>query len=278
MSPHAGKAWVFLRTLHKEFDNDNGAMVAAAMSFYTVLSVVPLLIVAIAILGHVLGGQQAYDRVFEHLGRLFAPGQAADIERLLQGIVRGRGTAGGVGLLVLLWAGSQTFVSLERAVNIAWNVRIRRGFVRQRLVAAAMVIAAAALLLVSLGLTTLTRLVMQTRVPVLRMYVADVRWAWDVMAVVPPLVITVVVFTLIYKFLPNRPVNIRHALAGGVVSGALWETAKHLFSWYVVEFAGYTAVYGSLASVILLMVWIYYSSIVMVIGAEVAAIAGGANE
>lgn len=278
---YCGRAWRFLRTLHQEFTEDNGAMVSAAMSFYAVLSVVPLLIMAVAGLGYFLGADQAFANVFDRVGQLspaFAKEKGTAIRDLLEGVVKGKSAAGGLGLLVLLWSGSQTFVSLEMAVNIAWAVKKRRGFIRQRLLAIAMVFVGGLLLLVSFGLTTLARNIQRIKVPVVELALSDLHWLWSLVAVLLPLLITITTFALVFKFLPNRPVRLRHAAVGAVVSGVLWELAKHIFSWYVPRFANYNAVYGSLGTMIILMVWIYYSSMVAVIGAEVAAITARAKK
>jgi membrane protein len=273
---YTGRAWRFIMTLRREFARDNASMVAAAMSFYALLSMVPLLIIAVAALGYVLRSpEQAYSRVFDYVGQ-FSPGLAREqgqgIKELLQGIVGGRKIAGWLGLITLLWTGSQIFVSLEQAINIAWDVNARRGFIRTRLFAILMVMSAGVLLLVTLGLTALVQIVLGLHVEVLGVSLGHLWWLWRVVGVLLPLVITVCMFTLVYKLLPNRAVRLRDALTGAVVAGLLWEVAKQTFSWYVPRFAHFNKVYGSLGGVIILIVWVYYSSMVTVIGAEVSAI------
>ncbi|MDO8683769.1 MAG: YihY/virulence factor BrkB family protein [Armatimonadota bacterium] len=268
------RAWTFMRRLFAEFLKDNGAMVAAAMSFYALLSIIPLLMIAVAGLAHVLqSSTEAYKSVFEYVAR-FSPsqGQEQGIRELLEGIVKGRSVAGGLGLLILLWSGSQIFVSLENAINIAWDVRQRRNFLMQRILAIAMMIGAGILLLISLGLTALVRIIQGYTVPGLRIRLSELHWLWSVAGFLLPLAITIAMFTLVYKILPNRRVKWRDAFVGGFVAGLLWEVAKQGFSFYLTRYAHYSAVYGSLASVIIMMVWIYYSSIVAVIGAEVGAV------
>ncbi|MDO8586044.1 MAG: YihY/virulence factor BrkB family protein [Armatimonadota bacterium] len=263
-------AWDFVRKLYAEFNKDLGPMVSASMSFYALLSLVPLLLVAVAVVAQVLHSTEtaAYSKVFEYVGR-FSPSLAGDP---LKSVVRGRGIAGGLGLLALLWSGTQFFVSLETAVNIAWNVRERRSFVKQRLVALGMALGAGALLLVNLGVTTLTEVVRGFhRIRILNV-ILQAQWTWTAAGFLITLALTTAMFTMVYKFLPNRHVKWRDALVGAGVAAVLWELAKDAFSWYVPRFAGYNRVYGSLGGVIILMVWIYYSSMVTVIGAEVSAL------
>jgi membrane protein len=90
-----------------------------------------------------------------------------------------------------------------------------------------------------------------------------------------PLLVSILTFTIFYWIVPNTHVPVIVALAGGSFAGALWEIAKYGFSYYATHFANYSAVYGSLAGVILLLVWIYYSAIVVIMGAEVASVYAG---
>jgi len=262
-------AWGFVRTLYIEFNKDYGPMVSASMSFYALLSLVPLLIVAVAVMAHILhSADAAYSRVFQYVGQ-FSPSLAGE---LLKSVVRGRGVAGGLGLLALMWSGTQFFVSLQMAVNIAWNVQERRSFLKQRLVAMAMALGAGALLLVNLGITTLLEIVRGFhRIHALNV-ILEAQWTWTVAVLLITLLLATVMFTMVYKFLPNRKVKWRDALVGALVAALLWEIAKDVFSWYVPRFAGYNRIYGSLGGVVILMVWIYYSSMVTVIGAEVSAL------
>jgi membrane protein len=274
-------AWAFLGRLYAEFTKDYGPMVSASMSFYALLSIVPLLIMAVAGMAYVLhflhSTDDAYSKVFDYVNQ-FAPSLAGGAGGLLQSVVKGRGIAGGFAFLALVWSGTQFFVSLEMAVNIAWSVKRRRSFLRQRLVALAMVFGAGLLLLINLGVTTLVAIIRGWHyVPFLNR-VLHSTWIWSVAGSLFTLTLTMITFTCVYRFLPNRRVKWLDALVGGTVAGALWEIAKHFFSWYVSTFGRYNAIYGSLGSVIVLMLWIYYSSIVTVIGAEVAALHANVTE
>ena len=267
---YAGRAWGFVRTLRREFAKDNGGMVAAAMSFYALVSIPPLLLVAVAVLGFVLrSSEQAYVTVLEYVGR-FYPAAALDV---LGHVVRTGGAVGGLGLIFLLWSGSSVFLSLEKAVNIAWAVKVRRGFLRERALAIGMTLGAGVLLLASVGLTTLAGMI--RKAPGLRVILSEMPQGWHLAGLTLPLILTIGMFTLVYKLLPNRPVRLRHALAGGLVAGILCEIGKHAFGWYVSSPARYSVIYGSLTAAIVLMIWIYYSSVATIIGAEVAAINAG---
>jgi membrane protein len=272
---HGLAVWDFIRRLYQEFTKDYGPMVSASMSFYALLSIVPLLILAVAVTGYVLHSRdRAYEEVFLYVGQ-FSPSLA---QGLLEEVVRGRGTAGGLAIVALLWAGTQFFVSLEMAVNIAWDVKRRRGFLKQRLLSMAMVLAAGLLLLLNLGVTALEAIVRGLHVWPAFGTLLQSTWLWTLAGSVFTFLLTVAMFIIVYKFLPNRRVKWRDALVGAAVAGVLWEIAKQAFSWYVPHFGKYNAVYGSLGRVVILMVWIYYSSMVTIIGAEVGALRAHVRE
>jgi membrane protein len=273
LKDHGRAVWDFIRKLFREFSKDYGAMVSAAMSFYALLSLSPLLILAVAVLAYVLHSpEKASAGILDYFNQ-FSPSLAIFAQALLRSIIKGRVAAGGFALVALLWAGSQFFVSLEMAVNIAWDVKHRRGFVRQRVVALIMVLAAGMLLLLNLGVTTLVAVVRNLHVWPALDNLLQSRWLWTIGSWLFTFVLTTAMYIIVYKFLPNRKVKWRDALWGAAVAGVLWEIAKYAFSWYVPHLvARYNAIYGSLAGLVILMIWIYYSSIVTVIGAEVAAL------
>lgn len=257
----------FMKELAKEFALDRSSLVAAAVSYYVFLSLIPLLLLAVAAFGFILRGEEdAYSTVINFLST-YSPEGAGGVAPLIQEIIQGSSAATGFGLIALLWAGSQAFVNLEIAVNIAWDVE-PRSFIKQRLIAIVLLFAVGLLLLLSFGITT--------AISAARGYDffgLDIPgWIWTLLAYPLPLLISIAMFTIVFKLLPNTQVPFAAAFVGGMITGVLWELAKIGFSWYVTNFANFSAVYGSLASVILLLVWIYYSSVVTILGAQISAL------
>lgn len=263
----------FVKQLLKEFNEDNSAMVAAAVSFFIFLSLIPLLLLAVAAFGFVLQSQeQAYQAVLRFLRTAVAEQGLSNAIPLIEGVIRGSSAATGFGIIALLWAGSQAFVNLEIAVNISWNTP-SRGFLKGRLVAIGLLLAVGALLMLSFAVTAAATAIQAHNITILGRNVSQVfGHAWNIFAYFLPLALSVATFTLIYKILPNTYVPNVPALVGGIVAGVLWEGAKYAFSWYVAGLSNYDAIYGSLASIILLLLWIYYSSIVTILGAQIASL------
>lgn len=250
----------------KEFTQDKGTLVAGAISFFTFLSIFPLLLASIGILGIVLGSPEEAQRMILSATRDYAVGSQA--KELITQVVRGGNAATGIGLLLLLWSGTTAVVMLEQAVNVAWDVRQKRNFLKQRGIAMLLFLLVGALVLASLGLTALVSYIQSTEASVIP------GWSWftTLFSYLLPLLVITGMFTLVYKILPYTNVTWRAALTGGIFAGVLWEIALQAFTYYVVNFASYNQVYGSLGAVILLLVWINYSAIIVLLGAELASI------
>ena len=270
------RAYAFVREVVVDYSKDNGALVAAAVSFYVYLSLVPILLLAIAVAGYVLGSpDRAQTIVFGYLKdyspTLTAQGSGA-IQQVVQEVVEVRGAATGIGLLVLLWTASSAFANLEKAINVAYNVTERRNILKTRLLAISIPVLVGLLLAASFVATAGLKAIRSLDVQILGLAPAQWPWIWSFGGYLIPLLVTIGAFTIIYKIMPNTYVPTKVALAGGVVAGILWELAKQAFSFYVSNYANYSKVYGSLAGVILLMVWINYSAVVTMLGAEVASV------
>jgi membrane protein len=266
----------FFKELWQEFIKDNSSLMAAAVSFYIFLSLAPLLLLAAAALSYALGSEeQAYTTVIDYLHG-YSPQlarQTADtIREVLTGFIEGRGAATGFGVVALVWSGSQAFVILSKVMNIAWGSQ-PRSFIWARVLAIGLMFAVGILLLISFGISTAANAVLTYDITLFGHDITALfGQAWRVAAYLLPLIVTIATFTLLYKVMPTAKVPLSSALTAAIVAGLLWESAKQLFSWYVANIVNFNAVYGPLAGIVLLLVWIYYSAVVIILGAQISAI------
>ncbi len=261
------KSWAgVLAETWREFAKDNGSLVAGAVSFFAFLSIFPMLLAAIGILGTVLGSPERAERMILSATSGYAVG--AQVKVLLAQVVRGGNAATGIGLLLLVWSGTTAVVMLENAVNVAWNVRERRGFFARRGLALLLFALTGVLMLISMAATALVRYIERTGPPVLPSW----RWLDSPASHLIPLLVVFGLFTLVYKILPNTRVQWRSAVTGGLFAAVLWQIAVHVFAYYVENFAHHNHIYGSLGAVILLLVWINYSATIALLGAELSSI------
>lgn len=266
----------FGKRLIREFNEDSSPLVAAAVSFFVFLSLVPLLLLAVASLGFFFRSEQHAYEFITNMVRSYSPALADEsgpgIRFILEDIIKGSGAATGIGAIFLLWSGSQAFVNLEKVINIPWNTT-PRGFLKSRLIAILLLIAVGAFLLLSFLITTTANALMTYDITIFGQNLSEAFGiAWRFLSLLLPLVMSIGTFTMIYKIMPNTRVPIRTAFVGGLVAGLLWEAAKQAFSWYVTNFANFSAVYGPLTSLILLLLWIYYSSIITLLGAQLSSL------
>lgn len=255
----------YVRKILNEYSSDNGSLIAGAVSFFIFLSLVPLALLAIALFAFLLGSTaDAQKKLVDMMGvSSVGPG----VGRIISQAIQARGAATGFGILAFLWSGISLIATLENALNHVWDIEEQRSFFKTRLMALGVLLMLLVLLGVSFGMTAaITAIRSHDLIPGLHL-----SWVFDILSYILPLVVTIATFTALYKILPNTQVPWGSALVGGVFAGVMWEIAKYAFSYYVANFANYNQVYGSLGGVILLLLWIYYSSIIVILGAEMAS-------
>lgn len=276
--------WPPIKELFRRFNRDQCPAFAAALSFFAILAIIPMLVVALAAVAFVLRSpDEARLRLQELVISVF-PGSAvqetvrqvltrAGVEQSITTLVHTRGIAGLIGLLALLWISLQIFVNAAPAMNAAFEVKEQRGWVKLRLVALGLLTGAGVLFLLSLLFLSGPAFVRRLHLSWLGL---SQYMAWPVGALFAFVALTIngTMFALIYKFLPNAPTTWGQAFAGGGVAAVLWELAKAGFAYYLAHFAHYDKVYGTLGGLVVLLLWINYSALILLLGAEVAALYG----
>ncbi|MCB1186712.1 YihY/virulence factor BrkB family protein [bacterium] len=244
---------------------------SAALSFFVVISVIPLSYLALVILTQIVG--PSVD-VYNSLEAVLRPYLLPDAIVMLRDRVskisaEGVNIAGaGVGILSFLWAGIRFYEILQVMLTRAWGGSQVRPFLRSKLVSIVLFIAAGALtgLFIMLG-TALRNL--ENLVPAFLGFRLDGLWLF-ITDSVPALAACFVVF-LIYQYLPTRRVPWKVSLAVAVPVGLFWYLSKFLFTRLVLAGGVFTTLYGPMAGFIVLMIWIYFSSSIVLFGAEMGA-------
>ena len=256
----------------REFADDDCATHAAAIAFHTLFGLFPLLLGTSVILSFFPAGREAYADALQNLGELF-PEAEGIVEDNVRGSVDLRGVFGIVALGTLLWSGSRIFQALRLALDDAWDVTVRRQAVRGKAMDIAAVLLISPLILLSVASTAFVETVryivtdLGETVPFLEFLSAESYLA----GCTPPhspLATSALLFEIAYVLLPNLRVRWTHALPGALLAAVLFEAGKLGFAWYVSNLASFSLVYGSLSTVIVLMVWIYISAMILLIGAE----------
>jgi len=258
------------RRAFKEFGKDNGTLMAASVAFYLLLSLVPLALVGIAILGWVLGDTQAQGQVFSFLKGYF-PAQYSMLKGLVLQVKESRGTIGLVGIGTLLLTASGGFNTLETAINIAWNAP-NRSFLMSKLFAFGMMLVIGTLLVLSIGVTAIVSWAG---------HFAALSWLAHntvarILAFLVSVGVTTVMFTFIHKFFPNVKSQWKPAILSGFITAVFWELFKQGYTWYSSsKWGDQSATYGAAAGFVGLVVWIYYSTSLVLLGSELTWVLNG---
>lgn len=255
-----------------EFDRDGGTRLAAALAYYTVFSLPPLLILIISLVGFVVDSQTIERTIISQAGDLVGPEGARQIQTMIQGSERpevGGAVVNVLGILALLFGATGAFVNLQTALNAAWGVQPKvggvRGFLLKRLFSFGIVLALGFLLLVSLTLTT----VVAAFGDALAGALPAAFGRWTTLAIPLFLDVTVItfVFAAIFKVVPDAEVAWADAAAGAVFTAALFIAGKFALGFYLGGSDPGSA-YGAAGSLALVLLWVYYSAIILFLGAE----------
>lgn len=263
--------WDILWEARGAFIKDGCMNLSAALAFYTILSLIPFLFLIISAAGYLLGSsEEAHQMVVAFMDGFF-PQASGLILKEVKAISQRAGVLGWVGILTMIWTASVIFSSLEFAMGVVFRVEKRRKFWKSRLLALSMIPGASVILLLSLFVTASTR--------VMENYGLQV-WEWGfsrsaffdfLVGYLSPYLVLAAAFTAIYKIIPNASISFRHAFSGGASCAFLFELAKHFFTWFVVRAPKYNVIYGSMEAIVILVVWVSYSSIILLFCAEVVS-------
>ncbi len=266
--------WSFIVETYYEFLDDKAFKMSAALSFYAALSIGPLLIIVIAIAGFIFGDEAARGEIFKQINYLVGNDGAAMIETILKGAAdKTTGIFATVFSFILLVIGSiGVFIELQESLNIIWGVELRPGrgiwgFIKTRLISFSMVVDIGFLLIVSLIINALISL--------LNNYISNVTDiiipAAQVFNIIFSFLIIAVLFAVVFKYLPLVFISWRYVWLGAFITSALFSLGKYLIGLYLGS-SSYTSTYGAAASLVILLIWIYYSGLILFFGAELTQI------
>lgn len=260
---HAGK--VLVQTV-KHFTVDNGPQWAAAIAYYTLLSIFPLLLAAIAIAAYFVDRQWALEQGSQLVAGL-VPSGSQFLREVIEDIIETRGQVGTVSMLVLIWSGSRVFGVITKALNIAYHVSEPYGFFKRTLVELLMTFTIGILFVLALG----SRLVISFIEGLIEIPFLQEHGFYQFLSYAIPAVLVLLSLFLTYQYVPRRRVAWWAALAGALLFTVLFLIAQPLFTRYIETFANYSLVYGPLAIVITLVLWIWISANLLILGGELAS-------
>lgn len=261
-------AMVVLRRATANFIEDRATQLAAAVSYFALISLFPLVLLAFSVFGLLLRDPELQARVLDELVAGI-PVDAPLVEETLGRLADGGVTVGLLAFGATIWTGSALAAALRNALNVVFDVEQRRPLVIGKLIDFTIAPALGLLLLASLVLTTVWRVAQAQAVDlgILR----DQSFVWELGAVGIAGLMTFVAFLFLYWLLPNSPLRVRYLWPGALLTAVAFEALKFGFAYYLANAGHYDVIYGSLGGLITLLVWVFVSANIMIFGAEVSA-------
>lgn len=266
--------WKVLLASFTGFSKDNGLKLSASLAYYTVFSIAPLLIIVISVAGLVFGQDAATERLYPEIVRYVGKTPAAQIQDALKHLaLSGKsGIAVVIGVVTLLLGASSIFIEIQDSLNIIWRVKAKpksgwMQLLKNRFVSFSLIISLGFLLLASL----IINLVISAVKDQIQHFFPGIDSFTKVFVQALNLGITLVVITtlfgIIFKFLPDVKIKWRDVRSGAVFTAILFMIGQYLISLYI-QYTAQGSAYGAAGSIIVILVWIYYTSAILYIGAE----------
>jgi membrane protein len=252
------------------FYNSDNLTHAAAIAYYALLSLFPFSLLALHALGSVTAAEADRNKVMTFVLRYF-PQQFDFITAQLDAFRASTATLSIAGTLALVWGALGVFGAVSTAVNYAWKVEKTRSFWKHKLFSFIMLVVAGVLLIATLLLVSASSVVGAT-------------WFAGVLSQFPGLLFLrgfliryattgmfILVVGLVYYYVPNAKVRFRDVWIGAFITGLLWKGVLELFSWYMRDMTRFTRVNGSIAAVVVFLVWVYVQAVILLYGVEFTA-------
>jgi membrane protein len=253
-----------------EFYEADNLTYAASIAYYALLSLFPFALISVSILGSVTSDDDTRQKVLLFALRYF-PGQFDFITRQLDAFRQNPIRLGVGGAILLVWGALGVFGAISTAVNHAWGVEKTRSFWSHRLFSFLMLLTAGLMLMIGLLGATAAQII-------------GARWFAGVSENHPSLhvmqgyliryallMLPALVFGLVYYFVPNVKVLVKDVWLGGLITGLLWDAGFKGFSWFIRDVSQFTRIHGSIATVIVFLIWIYFSAVILLWGVEFTA-------
>lgn len=260
-----------------ELYNSDGLTHAASIAYYALLSLFPLLLLMLSLLGSLTADPSDRDAVVRFVFQYF-PRQFEFITRQLDAFRASTVQIGVGGFVALVWASLGFFNAVTSAVNHAWGVEKRRSFLRHRLVGFVMLLSSGAVLALALALMSAVRLAQTAWFGDLLARRPWLDWVSGITANQMATLLLVACVALVFYFIPNTRVRFRDVWPGAIIVGLLWRAALAGFSWYARDLATWNLIHGSIAAVVVFLIWIYVSAVILLYGVEMTAALSGLGD
>jgi len=268
-------AWDVLKQTVLNFFQDDSFSYASSIAFYTIFSLPAILIISLSIGATVYERDVVQQELINQVGRLIGKESAADVEQiLLNAALDSRGTlAKIVGIATLIFSATTVFISLQASLNKIWGIKPKpeRGVVKyliDRLLSLAMVM--------SIGFLLLVSLVFDAALVMIQNSLSKILSGWTLylvaaMNIVISLALITLIFAVLFKVLPDAKIKWKDVWVGSLVTTAFFAAGKYLIGFYLGN-SSVNSAYGAAGSLVIILIWVYYSTVIFLFGAELTSV------
>ena len=264
------EAWAIIKATIASFIEDDAFRLAASVAFYASLSLAPMMIFTLDGAGRIWGQDAARSEIVRQTEHLLGHQGAQAVEKVIDQAHREteRGAAAIIGTAALLFAATAVFAGLQGAMNEIWGVQADAhhqvwALVRKRLLSLGMLAALGFLMIVSLALSSIINLAMNS----IGDSLPGSELLWQALNVLSSILVFSMLFALIFKILPDVVIAWRDVWMGAAVTAVLFGLGRELIGFYLGRNT-LSSVYGAAGSLVVLLLWVYYSSVILFFGAE----------
>ncbi len=260
-----------LQATFKGFNEDKGLKLSASLAYYTLFSIGPLLLLIMSLASIFYGGDAIRNRMFGELNGLLGASAAAQIQEIIKNITFSGKTnfALAISIVTLVIGATSVFIEIQDSLNMIWKLKAKPkkgwlAFLRNRLLSSSLIISIGFLMIVSLIVNGAIEALMDvikarfSEIAEVLMYVINL---------VVSFFVIMVLFGIIFKFLPDAKIKWRHVRSGAIFTALLFMAGRYLIGLYINKTAT-ESTYGAAGAIVVLLVWIYYSAVILYIGAE----------
>ena len=272
------KIWGLIGDIWRGYWRDECLILSAAISYYAIFSIIPFLFLLFVIWGFLVGSSEMlYGEIVQFANALF-PEIRPEILEDIRSVVEHRSALGWVGVGFLVWIFDVVFYSIAHAFDRIFGSGGRRKYYQMKLFSFAVLLLAGFTVYTSIHLAFLATAIRNTGVTILGIHLSEYL-AKSFSFRTGIFVVLVGVFTAMFRIVPRVPVRLSDAFLGGLLCAVLWTLARYAFHWYVENIAVFNIVYGTLGTLVVLVLWIFYSANIVLICAEfVSALNRGGEE
>ena len=258
----------FFSYLVYRIGKDDASGLAAQMTYHFVLAMFPMLIFLLTLLPAFNIDQS---RITDMLSS--APSETSSIIKSVIGDVTKIASGGllSVGLILAIWSAANGMTAIMNSFNVAYDVEDSRNGILLKLLSVVFTIVMGFVFLIAMALPTLGSAISHYLFGPLGLD-SQIKWIFTLLRVVLPLIIILLLFIVLYSVAPNVKTKFRSVLPGAIFTSVIWLLGSFAFGWYISNFGNYSKTYGSIAGIIILLIWLYLTSFIIIIGAEINAI------